>query len=47
VARLNALAQQVTSGLDVNKDGQVGWQTGEGGLEQAQAQMQLILKGDE
>jgi len=43
VARLDALAQQLTSGLDVNKDGQVGWQTGEGGLVQAQAQMQLIL----
>jgi len=45
VARLNALAQQLTSGLDVNKDGQIGWQTGEGGLMQAQAQMQLILTG--
>jgi predicted lipoprotein with Yx(FWY)xxD motif len=46
VARLNALAQQLTSGLDLNKDGQIGWQTGEGGLEQAQAQMQLMLKGE-
>lgn len=46
VARLNALAQQLTSGLDVNKDGQIGWQTGEGGLEQAQAQMQLMLKSE-
>jgi predicted lipoprotein with Yx(FWY)xxD motif len=46
VARLNALAQQLTSGLDVNKDGQIGWQTGEGGLDQAQAQMQLMLKGE-
>ena len=46
VARLNALAQQLTSGLDVNKDGQIGWQTGEGGLEQAQVQMQLMLKGE-
>jgi predicted lipoprotein with Yx(FWY)xxD motif len=46
VARLNALAQQLTSGLDLNKDGEIGWQTGEGGLLQAQAQMQLILKGE-
>ena len=46
VARLSALAQQLTSGLDVNKDGEIGWQTGEGGLVQAQAQMQLILKGE-
>ena len=46
VARLNALAQQLTSGLDVNRDGTIGWQTGEGGLEQAQAQTQLMLKSD-
>ena len=46
VARLTALTQQLISGLDVNKDGQIGWQTGEGGLEQAQAQMQLMLKGE-
>jgi hypothetical protein len=46
VARLNTLAQQISTGLDVNKDGQIGWQTGEGGLEQAQAQMQLLLKGE-
>jgi predicted lipoprotein with Yx(FWY)xxD motif len=46
VARLTALTQQLTSGLDVNKDGQIGWQTGEGGLEQAQAQLQLMLKGE-
>ena len=46
LVRLNALAEQLTSGLDVNKDGQIGWQTGEGGLAQAQAQMQLMLKGE-
>ena len=46
VARLNALAEQLTSGLDVNRDGTIGWQTGEGGLEQAQAQTQLMLKSD-
>jgi predicted lipoprotein with Yx(FWY)xxD motif len=46
VARLHMLAQQLTSGLDVNQDGLIGWQTGEGGLEQAQAQMQLMLKGE-
>jgi predicted lipoprotein with Yx(FWY)xxD motif len=46
VARLAILTQQLISGLDVNKDGQIGWQTGEGGLDQAQAQMQLMLKGE-
>jgi len=46
VARLNLLTQQITSGLDVNQDGLIGWQTGEGGLDQAQAQVQLMLKGE-
>jgi len=46
VTHLNMLAQQLTSGLDVNEDGQVGWQTGEGGLEQAQMHMQLMVKGE-
>ena len=46
VARLNVLAPQLTSGLDVNQDGLIGWQTGEGGLEQAQAQLQAMLKGE-
>jgi predicted lipoprotein with Yx(FWY)xxD motif len=46
VARLQLLTQQLTAGLDVNHDGLIGWQTGEGGLEQAQAQMQAMLKGE-
>src|SRR5688572_1562043 len=46
LARLNLLAQQLASGLDVNQDGLIGWQTGEGGLEQAQAQLQAMLKGE-
>lgn len=44
--RLHALARQLDDGLDMNKDGQIGWQTGEGGLQQVQAQMQLLLKGE-
>jgi predicted lipoprotein with Yx(FWY)xxD motif len=46
VARLNLLAQQMTSGLDVNRDGLIGWQTGEGGLGQVQAQMESMLEGE-
>ena len=46
LARLARLAQELTSGLDVNKDGQIGWQTGEGGLVQAEAQLKLMLKGE-
>jgi predicted lipoprotein with Yx(FWY)xxD motif len=45
VARMNELAQELTHGADINKDGQVGWQTGEGGLLQAEAQLKMMLKG--
>lgn len=46
LAHLNMLAQQLYAGVDANKDGQVGWQTGEGGLQQAETHMQLMLKGE-
>lgn len=46
VAHLNMVAQQLYAGLDANKDGQVGWQTGEGGLQQAETHMQLMIKGE-
>lgn len=43
------LIQQTTAisaGMDANKDGKVGWQTGEGGLEQAQMHMGFMMKGE-
>jgi hypothetical protein len=46
VAHLNMVAQQLYAGLDANKDGQVGWQNGEGGLQQAEMHMQLMIKGE-
>lgn len=46
VAHLNMLAQQLTSGVDADKNGQVGWQAGEGGLQQAEMHMNLLLKGE-
>lgn len=46
VAQLNTLAQQLTAGLDANKDGQVTWQPGEGGLQQAEMHMNLLIKGE-
>jgi predicted lipoprotein with Yx(FWY)xxD motif len=46
VARLSLLTQELTAGLDINKDGQVGWQTGEGGLAQVEAQMKMMMKGE-
>lgn len=46
LAHLNMLAQQLTSGVDADKNGQVGWQAGEGGLQQAEMHMNLLLKGE-
>jgi hypothetical protein len=46
LAALNMLAEQLYAGLDANEDGRVGWQTGEGGLEQVEMHMQLLLKGE-
>ena len=46
LAHLNMLAQQLVSGVDADKNGQVGWQAGEGGLQQAELHMTLLLKGE-
>jgi hypothetical protein len=43
---LAALTKQIVEGVDANKDGQIGWQAGEGGLAQAQAHMELMMKGE-
>jgi hypothetical protein len=45
-AQLATLCQQLTTGVDANKDGTIGWQTGEGGLQQAQQHMDLMKKGE-
>ena len=46
VAELIELTTAMSQGTDANKDGQVGWQTGEGGLQQAQMHMRLMMKGE-
>jgi hypothetical protein len=46
VTELVALTTEITDGNDANKDGQIGWQTGEGGLRQAQMHMGLMMKGE-
>ena len=46
LAELNTLAEQLYAGVDANEDDRVGWQTGEGGLQQAEMHMQLLLKGE-
>ena len=46
VDELTYLTEQIAAGVDANNDGQVGWQTGEGGLRQAQTHMRLMMKGE-
>jgi hypothetical protein len=43
---LLTVTTNLLDGVDANKDGQVSWETGEGGLAQAQAHMVLMLKGE-
>ena len=46
VKDLILLTTHIVDGVDANNDGQTGWQTGEGGLAQAQAHMALMMKGE-
>lgn len=36
----------IANGMDANKDGKTGWQTGEGGLAQAQMHMGFMMKAE-
>jgi len=46
VTELIAQTNSIANGVDTNKDGSIGWQTGEGGLAQAQTHMGLMMKGE-
>jgi hypothetical protein len=46
VATLITQTSTISNGVDANKDGSIGWQTGEGGLAQAQTHMGLMMKGE-
>jgi hypothetical protein len=46
VDELTAQINQIAIGTDANGDGQTGWQTGEGGLRQANTHMRLMMKGE-
>lgn len=46
VTQLNTLGGQLGAGVDANSDGQIGWQVGEGGLQQAEQHMGLMKKGE-
>ncbi len=43
-SQMASLCEQLTTGADLNADGRVNWGGGEGGLQQADAHMQLLLK---
>ena len=45
--RLSMLAGQLVSGIDANGDGRIGWQEGEGGLQQANQHMGFMKKGED
>jgi hypothetical protein len=46
VDELTAQVGQIAIGVDANGDGQTGWQTGEGGLRQANTHRRLMMKGE-
>jgi hypothetical protein len=46
VDELFELTGHIISGADANNDGQIGWQTDEGGLRQANTHMRLMMKGE-
>jgi hypothetical protein len=46
VTEVIAQTNSIAHGMDANKDGSIGWQSGEGGLTQAQTHMDLMVKGE-
>jgi hypothetical protein len=46
IAQLASLCSQLASGADTNADGRVDWGNGEGGLQQAQEHVQLLIAGE-
>ena len=46
VTALEDTTVHINNGFDANKDGQIGWQAGEGGLEQALMHMRLMMRGE-
>jgi hypothetical protein len=46
MSQLSSLCQQLSMGADVNSDGRIDWSGGEGGLQQANEHIQLMLAGE-
>ena len=44
--QLVSVTSQLSRGFDANGDGRVGWQEGEGGLQQAEEHVKLMLAGE-
>ena len=44
--RIRRLANQLLEGVDANDDGQIGWGDGEGGLEQVERHMGLMMSAE-
>jgi hypothetical protein len=47
MSQIISLANALTAGIDANNDGRVGWQDGEGGLQQADEHVKLMLQGEQ
>lgn len=46
IGELQSLCDQLTAGVDVNADGRVTWNGGEGGIQQAQDHVTLLINGE-
>ena len=43
VSALTSAVEQLVAGVDVNGDGRISWDQGEGGLQQAEEHVKLML----
>lgn len=46
LTQLVSVTSQLATGFDANADGRIGWQEGEGGLQQAEEHVKLMLAGE-
>ncbi|MES2177059.1 MAG: hypothetical protein V4550_04275 [Gemmatimonadota bacterium] len=46
VTQMSALAEQIIIGVDANADGKISWEQGEGGLQQCDEHVRLLLAGE-
>ena len=46
IGELQSLCDQLVAGVDVNADGKIAWNGGEGGIQQAQDHVTLLINGE-